>query len=175
MTRSIEASGLAQVALHKLEAAETVARFYAAVQRYDCYGTNWEAIEPLIADQMVYLTPNLRDPAPVPRERFLERFKEIHDVHASEGRGSFYHLSAPVVSVDGGRANVLQQIAICHWIGGASGDSSWFLSVVEAVLVLAADGRWQIERLDVSDNVRVEGHDPPIDAFYPRPAQGDRA
>lgn len=170
MTQSTETSDAARLVLDKLEAAETVARFYAAVQRYDCDATDWDAIGPLIAEQMVYLTPNLRDPAPVSRAEFLARFKEIHDVHASAGRGSFYHLSAPVVSVDGDRANVAQQIAICHWIGGAGGDSSWFLSVVDADVARAPDGAWRIERLDVSGNVRVEGHDPPIDAFYPRPA-----
>lgn len=156
-------------ALDKLEAAETLSRFYAAVQRYDCYATDWELIEPLIADDMVYLTPNLRDPTPVPRAQFLDQFRKIHDVHATEGRGSFYALFAPVVSVDGDTARVRQHIAICHWLRPGNENSSWFYGVVDAGLVRAGDGSWQVTRLDVGNNVRVEGHDPPIDAFHPGP------
>lgn len=156
-----------QTALDKLEAAETISRFYAAVQRYDCYATDWELIAPLLADEIVYLTQNLKDPTPAPRAQFLEQFRKIHDVHAAEGRGSFYGLFAPAVAVDGDSATVFQHMAVCHWSKPGNENSSWFYGAVDARLVRGSDGTWRIASLDVSRNVRVEGRDPPIDAFHP--------
>jgi hypothetical protein len=160
------AAASAQAALDKVEAAETLARFYAAVQHYDCDGSDFDAIEPLIGDEMVYLTSNLKDSAPVPRGAFLKRFKELHDVHAFDARGSFYALAGPVVTIDGDRAHLVGHISICHWLSPANQHSTWFYGVVAADLVRTASG-WQIAMLDVSRVDRVEGHLPPVNAFHP--------
>ena len=154
-------------ALDRLEAVEVIARFYAAAQQYDCDGSGWEAFEPLIADEIVYLTQNLKGTTPASREAFLKQFREIHDVHAAEGRGSFYGLYGPIASVTDDTARVKHHIATCHWRGPENDDSSWFYGVVDAELVRAPGGQWRIARLDVSNTVRVEGHRPPIDAFHP--------
>jgi hypothetical protein len=155
-----------QLALDKAEAAETIARFYARVQRYDTDGSGWESIPPLFADTVVYLTQNLRDPTPVPREQFLARFREIHDVHARGQRGSFYALSGPVATIDGDTARVYHHLAVCHWLSPANEHATWFYGAADARLVRAESG-WRIAQLDVSQNVRVDGHRPPIDAFHP--------
>jgi hypothetical protein len=167
MTSTTETSPApGQLALDKTEAAETIARLYASVQRYDTDGSDWESIPPLFADTVVYLTQNLKDPTPVPRDKFLARFREIHDVHAREQRGSFYALSGPVVTIDGDSAHVLHHLAVCHWLSPANEHATWFYGVADARLVRADNG-WRIVQLDVSRNVRVEGHRPPIDAFHP--------
>ena len=154
-------------ALDKLEAAEVVARFYVAAQQYDYDASGWEAFEPLIADEIVYLTQNLKDTTPVSREAFLERFREIHDVHAAEGRGSFYGLYGPIVSISGDTAKVKHHIAHVDWRGPENDDSSRVDGVVDAELARSPGAPWRIALLDVSNTVRIEGHRPPVAPFHP--------
>lgn len=153
------------LALDKLEAAEAVARFYMALQRYDCAGEEWSAIEELIADEMTYITPHLIDPRPLLREEFLALFKAIHDVHSAPGRGSFYGLALPIVVVDGSGATVREQITMSHWLSAEGGQSTWFYGSIEARLMKRTES-WKLTALTV-DVVRVEGHEPPINHLYP--------
>lgn len=172
MTSGTETNvGAAQLALDKLEAAETVTRFYHATQVFDCTGTQFDAIGELIADEMLYLSTNLRGPDPLPRDEFLALYKKVHDVHARPGRGSYYNLSTPIVTVDGDKAHVAQNLDVCHWLSDASENSTWFYGAIETTLI-RSDRGWLIAKLDVSGVVRTEGHEPPVNYLHPDIDQG---
>jgi hypothetical protein len=154
-----------QLMVEKAAVAEVVARFYNATQAYDNEGSDWEVLEDLIDDEITYLTQNLKDPAPVARKAFLEKYRQLHDVHLHGDRGSFYGLHMPVVTVEGDTASLAQHISICHWLSPTKDHSTWFYGVVRAGLTKGAAG-WRISTLDVSNVARVEGHTPTIDAFH---------
>jgi hypothetical protein len=85
-------SSVAQLALDKLEAAEAVARFFNALQRYHCNGTDWDVVESLIADEIIYLSPNFREEVPKPRDEFLAWFIDVTaDCFGGRGYGHRTH------------------------------------------------------------------------------------
>jgi hypothetical protein len=164
-TQSIDESATAGRLLDKLEAAETVFRFYQTMQDYHCSGKGFEGFETLIADEMTYLSPNFLDTTPVPRDQFLVWFEGIQSVHARPGRGSFFAVSGPVTEIDGDRAHVEAQLTATHWLGPDNQHSTWFYGPLTVDLVRAPDG-WRITRLG-SQTVRQEGHLPPVNYRHP--------
>ncbi len=150
-----------------LNALSVLPRFYLAVQDYDCRKESWDVIESLIADEMIYLTPNLKDRTPVSRDVFLANFREIHDVHSQPGRGSTYLLGHSVLTARGaGGYAVTSPIAMSHWAVGAEPESTWFYGRANAVVVGGGD-TWRICELQLSID-RREGHEPPIDHLFSR-------
>jgi hypothetical protein len=155
----------AQLALDKIEVAETVARFYMTMQRYHTQDEGFEDFADLVDDEMAYLSPNFLDETPKPRAEWMDWFHAIQSVHAYGDRGSFFSLASPVVTVDGDRARLDAHLVSSHWLSPERGYSSWFFGPLEVDLRRTPDG-WRIGRLKTAA-VREEGRSPAVNYKTP--------